>query len=150
MGAVIVFSPSLSGNKLIPVLENHGHVVSPNAHINLEWRVAKLSDLNVALSKGEYSRTVPQVTVGGWSEPIDIGVTIGQEFSEQKYTVKIEGTYDFDNGFGDRFTENFCNVWLGHALTKPDTGGIENTGAGLIPCNLFEEKLRYFQSHRLK
>jgi len=147
MGAVVTLNPSFSGTKINPVLQNSGHVVSPNAHLYFRWNIASLYNLNTSIREGNYSHTVPQLVIGGFNEPVDIGTKLGQEFSAQKYTVKIEGTYDFDNGFGDRFTERFCFTYLGHFQDLTEDGGIENGGPGFWPCGSATEKIRWVKAH---
>lgn len=149
-GAVVNFAPNIAGDKLYPVLENHGHVVSPNAHIKFQMSTAPLFDLNKMTLVGSYSETIPQLTVGGWNHPYDIGLNPGRDFINQKYTVKIEGTYDFDNGFGDRFTDKFCYLYLAHYLAKTDDGGTENGGPGFWPCDQFQEKLHFVRTRYVK
>jgi hypothetical protein len=129
------------------VLENRGHVVSRNAHINFRWGIAPLSNLDTFVRKGSYSKTIPQLVVGGFNEPVDIGIKLGYEFSEQKYTVKIEGSYDFDNGFGDRISDTFCYFYLGHYQARMEDGDIETGSPNFWTCTDFLPRLRYVRTH---
>ena len=70
MAAVVLFNPSLAGHKgekLNPILENRGHVISPNAHIDFWWGTSKLSSLGTFIRQGHYSQTFPQlITWRAW------------------------------------------------------------------------------------
>lgn len=150
MGAVVVFMPNFSASVINPVLENRGHVVSRNAHINFQWRIAPLNNLDTSIRQGTYSHTFPQLVVGGSVEPLDIGINLKQEFSEQRYTVKIEGTYDYDNAFEDRISENFCYFYLAHYRASMEDGGVESGGPSFWPCSNFAQKVRYVRTHPLR
>jgi hypothetical protein len=146
MGAVVVFMPSFSTTFIHPVLENRGHVVSRDAYITFRWGVAPLSNPEVFVRQGNYSNTIPQL-IGGFDKPLDIGIELGQEFAKQKYTVKIEGSYDFDNGFGDRISDTFCYFYLAHYRTVLQDGGIETGGLNFWSCADFAQKVRYIGTH---
>lgn len=148
--AIVVFSPNFSGSTINPVLENHGHVVSKNAHVNFRWGIAPLSNLDAFVQQGTYSQTISQLVIGGSNEPLDIGAKLGQEFSRQKYTVKIDGTYDFDNGFGDRFSNTFCYFYLAHYRASMEAGGVESGGPSFWPCSNFAQKVSYVRAHRIQ
>lgn len=150
MGAVVVFMPNFSASVINPVLENRGHVVSRNAHINFQWRIAPLNSLDTSIRQGTYSHTFPQLVVGGSVEPLDIDINLRQEFSEQRYTVRIEGTYDYDNGFEDRISENFCYFYLAHYRASMEDGGVESGGPSFWPCSNFAQKVRYVRAHLLR
>jgi hypothetical protein len=150
LGAVVVFMPNYSANVINPVLENRGHVISRNAHISFEWGIAPLNSLDTSIQQGTYSHTFPQLVVGGSVEPLNIGISLGQEFSMQRYTVKIEGTYDYDNGFEDRISENFCYFYLAHYRASMEDGGVESGGPGFWPCSNFAQKVRYVRTHHLR
>ncbi|HEV2297902.1 MAG TPA: hypothetical protein VGR72_05245 [Candidatus Acidoferrales bacterium] len=151
LAAVVSFTPSISGHKLNPVLENRGSVISPYAHISFRWGISTLSKPDAFLRQGNYSNTIPQLPPGGHGELLDIGITPGENFAGQEYTVKIEGSFDFDNGFGDRPpAQTFCYYYLGKAQVLSEQGTIETDSAGFTPCSDFPERLAYFQTHRIQ
>ena len=150
LGAVVVFVPNYSASVINPVLENRGHVISRNAHIDFQWRIAPLNSPDTSIRQGTYSHTFPQLVVGGSVDPLNIGIYLGQEFSVQKYTVKIEGTYDYDNGFDDRISENFCYFYLAHYRASMEDGGVESGGPGFWPCSNFAQKVSYVRTHPVR
>jgi len=150
LAAVVVFSPNITGrngDKLNATLDNRGHVTSPNAHVDFTIRTAPLSNLDKLSAPRHCSGTIAQLAPGGEGPICDIGLSPGSEFAEQKYTVKIEGSYDFDNGFGDRLSQTFCRFYIGRWQAKNTSGQIETGTGGFLPCADFREQLNYIRSH---
>jgi hypothetical protein len=73
------------------------------------------------------------VTVEAWL-PLDVH-TVDK-------TIKIEGTFSYNNGFDPVPAQAFCVVWYSHA---PITGGpLEGSAQGFVSCSELEAQMSYF------
>ena len=90
---------------------------------------------------GMFSATVPPVSKGGiptmkeYSLP---GYTpkAFDAMRQMKQTIRVEGDFSFDNGFGDIESSHVCQYWL---TFYPPQGGGSN---GFIPCEGFQDTIR--------
>jgi hypothetical protein len=66
-----------------------------------------------------------------------IGITI-RCFDQTEQTVKVEGEFSYDNGFGDIHREKICRYWLIGIQNVTEAEGGAN---GFFPCEDFEIRM---------
>jgi hypothetical protein len=148
----ITTDPITTRDIVILRLSNGGHVIAPEAQINFKLNITSFPEKTTVYQSNSYTIVAPQVGPGGWSSqyPLPNFSAQDHQFSTQKRTVTVEGTFGFDNGFGDKFEQDFCFSYVGKYNTKNEDGGSTSGGGGFFPCGRFKEVVDYVSKWQLK
>jgi hypothetical protein len=160
MSAIVIFQepritndPTTNKEILVMQLLNRGHVISPEAHITFEIAIASFPQMEAIHQAQSYAISVPQFGETGWSKNYPLPDLSAQDthFPSQRKTVTVKGKFGFDNGFGDKITDQeFCYSYIGSYNIKNEDGGSTSGGGGFIPCDEFGGKVSYISAHQLK
>jgi hypothetical protein len=123
-------------------LLNNGHVIAPEVHATVTIELLTFPDLKPIRKDGPITESIKQGPVGqnvlsisrilnGWPEQ-------RMNFTSQNRTVRLSGSYGFDNGFGDVIeAKPFCAMYLGDYSVTQDDGGRLTGGGGFDTCEHF-------------
>jgi hypothetical protein len=160
MSAVVTFQepritpdPVTRVELLVIALPNRGHVTAPEAHASFQIDTVSFPDLTATLeSKTETIVTHQLVPGGAWGQNYALpGFTQRElQFTTQRKTITVKGTFGYDNGFGSKFEEPICYSFIGSYNIKNEDAGSTSGGGGFFPCEGFEEKVSYISKHLLK
>lgn len=153
--AVVWFRVDPPARNLINVyFLNAGEGISPISHVNFQISVTNFPDGDVLSKSQVYERTVYQMRKGD-NGPIGSFYVPFIEDSDlqyltQKRTVHIEGTYTYDNGFGDEKTIPICQSFLGrYTIYNPD-GSSGGNNPQFLDCSDTTSRLAILAKEQLR
>jgi hypothetical protein len=161
MSAIMTFQePRLtpdefSGQYLVVALLNKGHVVSPEVGLRFQVNRVSFPSLKPLWESRIHTESANQIG-DGWSQRYSLSEfwpdfsSREQQAATQTKTITVRGTFKFDNGFGDKFQQEFCFSYLGSYNVKNEEGrGSTSGGAGFLYCDGFGEKVSYILKHQV-
>lgn len=134
-------------------LLNQGHVIAPDTHMDFEIDEMTFPGMTQLSQPQKFTVVVPQLLApGNWSQsyPIPSFPRQEQQFSTQKRTFTVKGTFKFDNGFGERFDKDFCYSYIGLYNTRNANDGSTSGGGGFVPCEKFKDLVSYVTMWQLR
>ncbi len=149
MGAHIeIGGPELINNKLRIVWIKSGQVIPQEFNASFQIGTATFPSLKPLWKSQVYE--VRKKPFYGFREDYrlpDFSKT-NQQFDTQKQTITVRGQYEYDNGFGDKFPQPFCSVYMGSYSYSATSGG-QVSGGGFIGCEDLKDRLAQISRREL-
>jgi len=137
--------PAKNSNAISVSFLNGGEIPSPVAYANFQITIAAFPNGEVLWKSETYKRIAYQIgknsNGGVWDFDVPLIESSDSAYLTQKRTVRIEGTYTYDNGFGDKISIPVCQSLLGfYTLYHPD-GSSNSDGNRFLDCADMASKL---------
>src|SRR5713101_1112753 len=132
---------------LVILFINGGHIIAPKTNAALRIETLSFPDLKTVLNSRTEMLTINEFGAGGsYSKLITVHDFPGPDrnFISQTKTIRVSGTFSYDNGFGDQFQEPICHAYIGrYNLKNEGYAGSTGGGDGFYPCDRFNELVPY-------
>jgi len=137
---VALSGPELTNNRLRIIWIKQGQVDSPEFNASFQIGTAAFPSLKPLWKSQVYNiRLKPfygfrkEYTLPKFSEK-------EQKLDTQRLTITVKGQFEYDNGFGDKFPQQFCAIYMGSYSYFATSGGQVN-GGGFIGCEDLKDRL---------
>ena len=144
-------SPHWDLNKLSFGLSHRGQLISTNTTINVRITPLTFPGLRQLGQTRSYSEMIPQIDKGwGMNYPAPFSAP-PTSIESQSVTIKIEGNFNYDNGFGQRFDKTFCYLYIGSYVfdIAPQSQAISSGGNSFYTCSQFPIELESVRQAKL-
>jgi hypothetical protein len=161
MGAIVTLEeprltpdPVTGKEVLVMLLKNDGHVIAPEAHATFHIDTVSFPHASAVLKSQSVTVTTAQfkpAATDGKNYPLEDFDQRDRQFATQTRTIVVEGSLEFEDGFGGLFERPFCYSYIGiYNFKNEQTAGSTSGGGGFLPCDRFREMVAYLLEHPWK
>jgi len=145
---VALSGPELTNNRLRIVWIKQGQVDSPEFNASFQIGTATFPNLKPLWRSQVY--VVKLKPFYGFKKEYELPKfpEKEQKLDTQRLTITVKGQFEYDNGFGDKFPQQFCAIYMGSYSYFATSGGQVN-GGGFIGCEDLKDRLAQISRREL-